>query len=204
MAHPRTFLRSHSSSIPKHRSRCHRWRLLKLLLPISPIIAPVAWIGYREIENTWLQPQAIFVLGGEEEREIFAAKFAHTHPNLPVWISSGAPPGYTKRVFKKAGVAPENLHLDYQASDTVTNFTTMVDRFEAKGITSVYLVTSDDHIQRARTIGEIVFGSRGIKVKPLTVTSNRPTEPIQKTIRDSLRSSIWLITGYSGSLGSKN
>ena len=176
MAHPRSFSRSHSASTPKKRSRRHRWRLLKLLLPISLPLAPIAWMGYREVENTWLQPQAIFVLGGEEEREIFAAKFAAAHPNLPIWISSGSPPSYTKRVFSKIGIAPNNLHLDYQASDTVTNFTTMVDRFEARGITSVYLVTSSDHIRRARTIGEIVFGSRGIKVKPLTIATTRSVE----------------------------
>ncbi len=162
---------------------------------------PIAWLGYRELENTWIQPQAIFVLGGEEEREIFGAKFAHTHPNLPVWISSGAPPGYAKRVFKKAGVSAESLHLDYQAIDTVTNFTTLVDRFESKGITSVYLVTSDDHLPRARAIGEIVFGSRGIKVKPVTFVSGRPTEPLQKTVRDSFRSLLWLATGYAGGKG---
>ncbi len=204
MAHPRSFLRSHSASTSKKRARRHRWRLLKLLLPISLPLAPIAWMGYREVENTWLQPQAIFVLGGEEEREIFAAKFAVAHPNLPVWISSGSPPNYTRRVFHKLGIDPNNLHLDYQASDTVTNFTTMVDRFEARGITSVYLVTSDAHIQRARMIGEIVFGSRGIKVKPLTITTTRSVEPLQKTVRDGVRSLIWLTTGYSGSLGNKN
>ena len=197
MAHHRTLPRSHPSSVPKQRHR-HRWRLWRLLLPISPLIFPIAWIGYREVENTWIQPQAIFVLGGEEEREIFAAKFAHTHPNLPVWISSGAPPGYAKHVFRKAGVAPSNLHLDYQAIDTVTNFTTLVDRFESKGITSVYLVTSDDHIRRARTIGEIVFGSRGIKVKPVTFVSGRPAEPLRKTVRDGCRSLLWLTTGFAG------
>ena len=197
MAHHRTLPRSRPSSVPKHRHRQSR-RLWKLLIPISPIIFAIAWIGYREVENTWIQPQAIFVLGGEEEREIFAAKFAHTHPNLPVWISSGAPPAYAKRVFRKAGVSAGNLHLDYQAIDTVTNFTTVVDRFESKGITSVYLVTSDDHIQRARTIGEIVFGSRGIKVKPVTFVSGRALEPMQKTVRDGFRSLLWLTTGYAG------
>ncbi len=197
MAHHHTLPRSHPSSIQKQRHR-HRWRLWRLLLPISPLLLPIAWIGYRELENTWIQPQAIFILGGEEEREIFGAKFAHTHPNLPVWISGGAPPSYAKRVFKKAGVSTENLHLDYQAIDTVTNFTTLVDRFESKGITSVYLVTSDDHIQRARTIGEIVFGSRGIKVKPVTFASGRSTEPIRKTVRDGFRSLLWLTTGYAG------
>jgi uncharacterized SAM-binding protein YcdF (DUF218 family) len=197
MAHHHTLPRSHSSPVIKQRRR-HRWRLWKLLVPISPLLLPIAWFGYREIENTWIEPQVIFVLGGEEERELFAAKFAHTHPNLPVWISGGAPQGYAKRVFKKAGVSTENLHLDYHAIDTVTNFTTLVDRFEAKGITSVYLVTSDDHMQRARAIGEIVFGSRGIKVKPVTFNSDRPSEPIQKTVRDSFRSLLWLTTGYAG------
>ncbi|WP_373541368.1 YdcF family protein [Chamaesiphon sp.] len=196
MAHHRTLPRSRPSSVLKPRR--HGWRLWKLLLPISPLLLPIGWIGYREVENTWIQPQAIFVLGGEEEREIFAAKFARTHPNLPVWISSGAPAGYTKRVFKKAGVSTGNLHLDYQAIDTVTNFTTLVDRFESKGISSVYLVTSDDHIRRARTIGEIVFGSRGIKVKPVTFVSGRPLEPIRKTVRDGCRALLWLTTGFDG------
>jgi uncharacterized SAM-binding protein YcdF (DUF218 family) len=203
MAHPRTLRRSHSVSTRKKRSR-QRWRLLKLLLPMSLPLVTIAWMGYREIENTWLQPQAIFVLGGEEERELFAAQFAATHPNLPVWISSGAPPNYTKRVFAKAGVDPSNLHLDYRASDTLTNFTTTIDLFKSRGITSVYLVTSDDHIRRARTIGEIVFGSHGIKVKPVTFTSPKDPEPLQKTFRDGVRSVVWLTTGYSGSLGNRN
>jgi uncharacterized SAM-binding protein YcdF (DUF218 family) len=191
--------RSDSASIMKQR--LYRWRLWKFFLLISPVLLPIVWIGYREVENTWIQPQAIFVLGGEEGREIFAAKFARTHPNLPIWISGGAPPEYAKRVFKKAGVSIDNLHLDYQAIDTVTNFTTLVDRFESQGITSVYLVTSDDHIQRARVIGEVVFGSRGIKVKPITFASGRLSEPIQKTVRDSFRSLLWLTTGYTGSRG---
>jgi uncharacterized SAM-binding protein YcdF (DUF218 family) len=204
MAQHRTLSRSQPKQIRKQRYHRHGWRLLRFLLPISPLLLPVAWIGYREVENTWLQPQVVFILGGEEEREIFGAKFAHTHPNLPVWISGGAPQGYAKRVFKKAGVATDNLHLDYQAIDTVTNFTTLVDRFESQGIKSVYLVTSDDHIQRARVIGELVFGSRGIKVKPVTFTSGRPPEPIQKTVRDGIRSILWVTTGYSGSLGGKS
>jgi uncharacterized SAM-binding protein YcdF (DUF218 family) len=203
MAHPRTLHRLHSVANRKKRSR-QRWRLLKLLLPISLPLAPIAWMGYREVENTWIEPQAIFVLGGEEEREIFAAKFAAAHPHLPVWISGGAPPSYTKRVFAKVGIDPSNLHLDYRASDTLTNFTTTLDLFKARGITSMYLITSDDHIRRARTIGEVVFGSHGIKLKPITFTSTKDPEPLQKTFRDGIRSLVWLTTGYSGSPGNKN
>jgi uncharacterized SAM-binding protein YcdF (DUF218 family) len=117
-----------------------------------------------------------------------------------VWISGGAPPGYTKKVFAKAGNNPKNLHLDYQASDTVTNFTTLVDRFQTEGITTVYLVTSDDHMPRARIIGEIVFGSRGIKVKPVSFVSGRPVETRTKMFRDSARALMWLATGYTGAM----
>jgi uncharacterized SAM-binding protein YcdF (DUF218 family) len=194
MAHPHTIPRSSPRSISKRR----RWRLWKLLVPISPLLLPFCWLGYREIENTWLQPQAVFVLGGEVGREKFAAQFALKHPTIPIWISGGAPKGYTKRVFTKAGVATQNLHLDYEATDTVTNFTTLVDRFESEGIESVYLVTSDDHMLRARAIGEIVFGSRGIKVKPVTFTSGRPSEPFRKTVRDTMRSFLWWGTGITG------
>jgi uncharacterized SAM-binding protein YcdF (DUF218 family) len=196
MAHQHLIPRSDSAPVRKRRR--HGWRWWKLLIPISPLLLPIGWMSYREVENTWIQPQAIFILGGEEEREIFGAKFAHTHPRLPVWISSGAPPSYAKKVFKKAGVSADNLHLDYRAIDTVTNFTTLADRFKSKGITSVYLVTSDDHLPRARVIGEIVFGSQGIKVKPITFESGRDSEPIQKTVRDGFRSVLWLITGYAG------
>jgi uncharacterized SAM-binding protein YcdF (DUF218 family) len=198
MAHQHLIPRSHSAPIRKRRRRHGLGRWWKLLIPLSPLLLTIGWMGYREVENLWIRPQAIFVLGGEEEREIFGAKFAYAHPHLPVWISSGAPPTYAKKVFKKAGVSADNLHLDYQAIDTVTNFTTLVDRFKSQGITSVYLVTSDDHLPRARVIGEIVFGSKGIKVKPITFESGRDSEPIQKTVRDGFRSILWLITGYAG------
>ena len=175
-----------------------RWRLWYFFVPITPLLLPFIWAGYREIENTWIQPQAVFVLGGEVTREKFAAQFALTHPEMPIWISGGAPEGYTKRVFTKAGVATENLHLDYQATDTVTNFTSLVSKFKAQGIESVYLVTSDDHMLRARAIGEIVFGSQGIKLKPITFVSGRSPESPRKAIRDSLRALLWLGTGYTG------
>jgi uncharacterized SAM-binding protein YcdF (DUF218 family) len=203
MEHRRSLSRSHPNLISKQRRRSRR-QLWKLLISISPLLLSFIWISYREVENMWLRPQVIFILGGEEERELFGAQFAKQHPELPVWISGGAPKGYVNRVFKKAGISSTHVHLDYQAIDTLTNFTTLVDRFESQGITSVYLVTSDNHIQRARVIGELVFGSRGIKVKPVTFTSNKPPEPIQKTVRDGLRSVLWVATGYSGTIGSKN
>jgi uncharacterized SAM-binding protein YcdF (DUF218 family) len=170
----------------------------KLLFVLSPLTIPFLWFGYRELENTWIEPEAIFVLGGEVQRESYAAAFASTHPGLPVWISGGAPEGYTKKVFTRAKIPLDRLHVDYEGVDTVTNFTSLVDRFQSAGITSVYLITSDDHMQRARVIGEIVFGSRGIKVKPVSFERDRDREPFRKTLRDTARSILWLATGYTG------
>ncbi len=159
------------------------------------------WWGYNDIETQFVQPQAILVLGGSTkklEREKFTADFAHRHPNIPIWISGGSPKKYTEEIFTKAGINTKRLHLDYQAVDTVTNFTTTVKELQDSGIKSLYLITSDYHMRRAAVIGEIVLGSRGIVFKPVSVPSESSPEPIPKVIRDGVRAIIWVGTGYSG------
>ncbi|HAJ60711.1 MAG TPA: hypothetical protein DCP31_16765 [Cyanobacteria bacterium UBA8543] len=171
---------------------------VRLFVWLMPMLAASLLFGYKQIESYFVQPEAIFVLGGAEKREVFAAKFAHKHPNLPIWVSSGSPKGYAKGLFAKAGVEASRVHLDYQAVDTVTNFTSLVDQLKAQGIDSVYLITSDDHMRRARVIGEIVFGSRGIALKPVSVSSGRQPEPIEKALRDGARAMLWVTTGHTG------
>lgn len=163
----------------------------------------VMW-GYREVQSQFMKPQAILVLGGSTERlerEKFTAKFAKKHPNIPIWISGGSPKVPTRQVFSKQGVDLKRLHLDYDAVDTVTNFTTLVDELEARGIRKVYLITSDYHMRRASVIGEIVLGSRGIDMQPVSVPSGETDEPIEKCVRDGVRSVLWLTTGYTGAKG---
>ncbi len=156
------------------------------------------WISYQQFAGSIESPQALLVLGGAIEREVFAAKFARQHPHLDIWVSSGTNPEYAEWLFSQAGISQTRLHLDYDAVDTVTNFTTIVDKLKSQGITSVYLVTSDDHMRRAIVIGKIILGSRGISFKPLPVPSGRSPEPIEKVIRDGIRGIVWLTTGYTG------
>ena len=156
-------------------------------------------LGYKQIENFLHPPQAVLVLGGSVEREKFAAAFAQAHPDLPVWISSGSNPEYAEWVFQEAGIAPDRLHLDYQAVDTVTNFTTLVDQFKMQGIDNLYLITSDYHMRRASVIGEIVLGSRGIDFETVEVPSRYSPEPLNKAIRDGARAVLWVTTGSTGS-----
>lgn len=177
------------------KPRRSKIRLFPLLLPVLGI--SLLW-GYRSIESYFAKPEAILVLGGAEERELYATKIAQEHPNLPIWVSSGSSEWYTEKIFAKAGIERKRLHIDRRAVDTVTNFTTMVDQLKAEKIDSIYLITSDDHMRRARVIGEIVFGSRGIVFKPLAVPSGRPAEPMQKTLRDGVRAILWVTTGHTG------
>ncbi|OCQ93299.1 hypothetical protein BCD67_03375 [Oscillatoriales cyanobacterium USR001] len=166
------------------------WFLMVLLV--------MCCFGFHQLQSYWEQPQALFVLGGDVEREMFAAEFARQHPQLPIWISSGSNREYAEWVFSEAGIDRDRLHLDYQAVDTVTNFTTLVDELKSQGINSIYLITSDDHMMRARIIGEIVLGSRGISFKAIAVPSGRSPESLEKVVRDGARAILWLTTGYTG------
>jgi len=161
------------------------WFLVGLLM--------ACWFGYQQLKSEFQRPQALLVLGGAIEREVFAAKFALNYPELPIWVSSGSNPEFAQWVFSEAGIKSDRVHLDYRAVDTVTNFTTLVDELKAQGIESVYLITSDDQI-----IGEIVLGSRGISFKPVAVPSGRTPEPMEKALRDGARAILWLTTGYTG------
>jgi uncharacterized SAM-binding protein YcdF (DUF218 family) len=174
-------------------------RLKRRLFPwLVPIFAITFLCGYKQVESYFLEPKAIFVLGGSTIREKYAAQFAQKHPNLPIWVSSGSPEEYAQWVFSEAGIDQKRIHLDYHAVDTVTNFTELADKLKAEGIDSVYLITSDYHMRRAQVVGEIVFGSRGISIKPIPIPSDRETEPIEKVLRDGARAILWVTTGHTG------
>lgn len=196
-------LKSYSSKrdrkIPQKSNNRNQHRLkIKSCLCWLLGLSLVCWISYRQIKTHFDTPQALLVLGGDKNRELFAAKFARKYPKLEIWVSSGSNPEYAEWVFSQAGIDLNRVHLDRQAVDTVTNFTTLVDEFKARGITSIYLVTSDDHMVRSTVIGEIVLGSRGITFKPLSVPSGREAEPWEKSVRDGVRAIVWVITGHTG------
>jgi uncharacterized SAM-binding protein YcdF (DUF218 family) len=159
------------------------------------VVATSLCVGFKTVQQNPASPEALLVLGGHEERERYAAQLALQHPDLPIWISSGSPQGYAQKIFHNAGIASNRLHFDYQAKDTVTNFTTLVDQLKAQGIDSVYLITSENHMRRAKIIGDIVLRSRGIDFQPISVPSQNPPEPMEKTLRDGARAFFWLVTG---------
>ena len=145
------------------------------------------------------QPEGILVLGGARAREFRAARLSRSYPDMDVWVSSGSLPHDSKRIFRHMRADTGQLQWDFQATDTVSNFTTMLPRLKAANIRHIYLVTSDFHMNRAKAIATIVLGSHGITYTPVVVPSSRENESLGHVIRDVTRSMVWLATGKTGS-----
>jgi uncharacterized SAM-binding protein YcdF (DUF218 family) len=144
-------------------------------------------------------PQAILTLGGATSREAFTAEFAQTHGDLKIWISSGLSERDAAQFFTDAGVDFNRVRQDREATDTVTNFTTIVDQLQQQQVNHVYLITSDFHMARASAIATLVLGSRGIRFTPVSVPSQETEESPLRIGRDIARSLLWIFTGHTGS-----
>jgi len=142
------------------------------------------------------QPEAILMLGGNHDREPFTAQFAaeQEYP-LEIWVSSGVGRKQASQAFQAAGIPEERVHLDYQAVDTVTNFSTLVDDLKSDNIRHVYLITSDFHMPRSKAIATIILGSQGITFTPIEVPSSDDGESPLSIARDVSRSILWTLTG---------
>ena len=163
-----------------------------LLLSLGPMLPARLALAHRQHPA----PTAILMLGGGEDREFFTAEFAQQHPTLPIWVSSGST--RKRDIFQAQGIAAHRLVFDDRASDTVTNFTTLVDTFDRQGIHHVYVVTSDYHMLRAIAIATVVLGSQGIAFTPVSIPSQPPAEAPWRVVRDVGRSLLWLLTGFTG------
>ena len=144
-------------------------------------------------------PQAILALGGGERREIFTAAFAKTRPQLDIWVSTGQEEAKARAIFANSGIDNNRVYLDYQAIDTVTNFTSLVQEFKARHLKHLYLITSDYHMPRAKAVATVVLGSQGIAITPVAIPSIRPPEPVWKKYRDIVRALTWVLTHRTGS-----
>ncbi len=172
------------------------------LLGLSLLVVLLGFIPVR-INIAFHQaptPQAIFVLGGDYNRTKFAGEFWQSRKDLDIWVSDF--PQYLdqhRQILNKFGVSEEQLHLDGAATDTVTNFTTLVDDFIDDNLQHIYLITSDYHMRRARVIATIVLGSRGVVVTPVVVGSGRDEdEALVRVVRDFGRSLLWVVSGKTG------
>jgi uncharacterized SAM-binding protein YcdF (DUF218 family) len=174
----------------------HRFFLMGIALPLLLLTS----IGVR-LKLAYDQtpyPQMILTLGGGPIRPRFTAHFAQAYPSLEIWVSSGLPPAQIQAIFASADLSRSRVYLNYEAVDTVTNFTTLVDNLERRQIHHLYLITSDFHMRRAVAIAILVLGSQGIAFTPVAIPTERSSEPLPFVILDILRAVLWLLTGYTG------
>ena len=141
-------------------------------------------------------PQMILVLGGDVERERVAGELAR-RDGLPVLVSGGSNPEYAHWLFGRQGLDQARVRLDYRATDTLSNFTSVVDELKRSRVRHVLLVTSSDHMERALLVGRVVAGSRGIGLTPVPVPCGQRCEPEgwRKVWSDGLRAALWVVTG---------
>ena len=141
-------------------------------------------------------PQLILVLGGDADRERVAADLSR-RDGLPVLVSGGSNPEYAEWQFGQQGLDQGRVQLDYRATDTLSNFTSVVDELRRAKVRHVLLVTSSDHMNRALLVGRLVAGSRGITLTPVSVPCGELCHPEgrRKVWGDGLRAALWVLTG---------
>ena len=175
---------------PRRRQR--RW------VPLLALVAGAAllWLSRSHLLPPVPPPQLILVLGGDAAREQVAARLARAD-GLPVLVSSGSNPEYARWLFDRQGLAAGQVHLDYRAHDTLTNFTSLVDELRQAKVRHVLLVTSSDHMERAMLVGRIVAGSRGITLTPVPVPCGDrcQQEEAGKVWGDGFRALVWVMSG---------
>jgi uncharacterized SAM-binding protein YcdF (DUF218 family) len=180
-------------STPPRRRRSLPWRLGLLLVLAG------SWVW---LSRGWWWPtpppaQVILVLGGDVERERHAAELAR-QLGLPVVVSGGSNPEYAQWLFEQhQGLPSQQVRLDYRATDTLSNFTSLVDDLRQARVRHALLVTSSDHMDRALLVGRIVAGSRGIQLTPEPVDCGQQCRPERrrKVWGDGLRAALWVVSG---------
>jgi uncharacterized SAM-binding protein YcdF (DUF218 family) len=129
-----------------------------------------------------------------------AAQFWQLNRNLDIWVSDYESYLNNDRlIFQRFGVPNRQLRLEGISTDTVTNFTSVVDKFTERKLRHIYLITSDYHMRRSIAIACIVFGSQGIVVTPLAVpSSGEKSESLLRVMRDCGRCILWIFTNRTG------
>ncbi|MDP6193213.1 MAG: YdcF family protein [Prochlorococcaceae cyanobacterium ETNP18_MAG_1] len=151
---------------------------------------------YRQALFSQHPPQLILVLGGDVDREHIGVRLGRDL-SLPVVVSGGSNPEYAQWLVDEVGIAPKQVHLDYRAQDTLGNFTSLVDDLQLQGIRHVLMVTSEDHLPRSMAVGQVVAGSRGIRLTgvPVECSPDCREEGVRKQLGDWLRAVAWVATG---------
>jgi uncharacterized SAM-binding protein YcdF (DUF218 family) len=151
-------------------------------------------IVYLLPQNTLKPADAIFVLGGSIQREIYVAEIANRYPDLPILISRGSDTPCIQKIFLKLQARMNNVWIENCANSTFENFFFGVPIIRQWGTHKVKIITSSTHLPRAQWMAQVQFGAQGIATEVELadgpgVPANQ--ESTRKTILDLTRSILW-------------
>ena len=141
----------------------------------------------------------IIELGGSVHRLNKAIEIYKQNPDALILISSEGNPQLCVDMLKKGGVPESNYIFDFNAWDTVTNFTETYKFIRSKGTKKLFVVTDKFHMRRSMVIAQTVYFLTGIDVIPcesLEGDLNRVESDSQ--VWDAFFSALgWKLFGYS-------
>ena len=137
----------------------------------------------------------IIHLGGTWRRAEAAAKLANSlDEDYIIVVSSEGHEEKFRTIYREAGIPDEKVIHDTAAWDTVTNFTHTYKLLRKLGITKLYVVTSDFHMERSMAIANGVWGGR-VPIESIVWGSPNPDRKEPWTPADRFRARLWRWTG---------
>ena len=135
----------------------------------------------------------ILHLGGGMDRSNKCIQLANIHPDAMILVSSEG--GNPIEYYSQRGIDPNRVFLDYEAWDTVTNFTHTFQRIKKEfRAQKVFVVTHTFHMKRSMRIADAVYWMTGITAIPSPAGGPDIEEPSNYIRDDTIRAWIWRLT----------
>jgi uncharacterized SAM-binding protein YcdF (DUF218 family) len=137
----------------------------------------------------------IIHLGGNIQRLQKTIQVAHQYPESKVIVSSESDPRTCLQILLDNQISRDRIIFDYNAWDTVTNFTTTYKLIKSLHTTHLHIVTDGFHMMRSLGIGQIVYFRKNVTCIPKASSVGNP-ENWKLILSDWGRTILWRFTGY--------
>jgi vancomycin permeability regulator SanA len=140
----------------------------------------------------------IIHLGGGVHRLNKAIETYRQHPGAFILISSEGSTQQCLDKLKAAGIPSTDYIFDFNAWDTVTNFTATYDYIRKRGTKTLFVVTDKFHMPRAMAIAKIVYSFTGVKLIACESLEGdlKRVESKTKVKEAKARAAMWKFLGH--------
>jgi uncharacterized SAM-binding protein YcdF (DUF218 family) len=139
----------------------------------------------------------IIHLGGDATRVYETIQTAKNNPSALIIVSSEDNPVWVDQQLQAAGISRDRYVFDFNAWDTVSNFTETKRWVMQQRPRKLFVVTNQFHMPRAETIAHCVFWKNGVEVVACPMADRTPrSEGWPLVLADVARALIWRLTGF--------